>query len=213
MPRTYESKPAAPGATGEESISTEGYTFTLDAVTFTCHGEMDANDLVELAPLMDAGEGDWLDPASLAAIGHFYRAVLGPVTYRQFSAHRRQHRTAPSVVAQIMFDLIEEVTAGPPAVPSPSQAGPPPTGPSSAGGSPSPERLFRLPPAAGADPEGIIPREMLADADVVLAPAPAGPPAQDAAGGMVRVVNLGRPGVQMREPDEAERAAMAAAAS
>jgi hypothetical protein len=199
--RTYTSH-AAPGTEGDETISTEGVAFELDGVEFTCHGQMDANDLVELAPLLDAGEGQWLDPAALAAVGHFYSQVMGRATWAQFSAHRRAHRTPPSVIAQIMMDLIQEVVDRPPARPSPSPSGPQTTGASSPAGSPSPaspgERLVRLPPNQAADPEGIIPRELAALGDVVLAPPPPAEGWEDPMAGTHRVINLGKPPDQVR---------------
>lgn len=213
--RTYTSQATAPGTEGDETISTEGITFELDGAEFTCHGQMDANDLVELAPLLDAGEGNWLDPAALAAVGHFYSQVMGRASWAQFQAHRRRHRTPPSVVAQIMMDLIEEVTLRPPDRLSPSPSGPETTGASSPAAPASPalaEQAVRLPPAGAVDPEGIIPREMALDGDVIVVEAPA-QPASDPMAGKVRTVNLGRPGAQVRDATPEELAAMAQAAS
>jgi len=206
--RTYTSQ-AAPGIEGDEVISTEGVSFDLDGVEFTCHGQMDANDLVELAPLLDAGESNWLDPASLAAVGHFYSQVMGRATYAQFQAHRRRHRTPPSVIGQILMDLIQEVTERPPGRLSPSPSGPGTTGASSPAGpaSPASERVVRLPPAQAVDPEGIIPREMAEAGDVIVVPAPAGP-GPDPLSGKVRTVNLSRPGAQVRDPTPDELAQM-----
>lgn len=212
--RTYTSSTAA-AAEGDEVISTEGVTFDLDDVEFVCHGQMDANDLVELAPLLDA-EGNWLDPAALAAVGHFYSQVMGRATWAAFSAHRRRHRTPPSVIAQIMMDLIQEVVQRPPGKPSPSPSGPETTAVSSPAvpASPASEPAVHLPPNGAVDPEGIIPREMAEAGDVILAPAPDGPPAADPLAGTVRTINLGRPGPpQVRQANRGEQAAMEAAAA
>lgn len=188
----------APGATDEtEVVSTEGLTFDLDKVTFTCHGSLDANDLIDLAPLLDADE-TWFDPAALGAVGSFYEQMMGTASYRALQRHRRQHRTRPSVIAQIMFDLIEEVMRRPPAKSSSSPGGPPPTGASSPAAPPpggsqeeGEPRSMRSPAAGGAaDPHGIIPPEMAHLAEVQLADTPpegaAEPPPLPH-----RVINLG----------------------
>jgi hypothetical protein len=199
-PRKYSSA-AGTGTDADEIMSTEGITFELDDATFECHGQIDGQDMIDLAvPMSDAGEG-WFDPEALAAIGRFYRQVLGDETYRQFSAHRRRKRTPPSVVAQIMLDLIGEITSRPPARPSPSPAGPPTTPASSAAVSPSPERAVHMLPKQASDPEGIIPPEMAAAAEVVLAAPPEpGQEQPDPMAGMARVVNIGDPGRTRVEP-------------
>jgi hypothetical protein len=224
MPKSYTSK-AAPGA-APARITTEGVSFELDGVTFELHGEMDENDLVDLAvPMMDATDG-FLDPEAIAAVGRFYRMIMGEGTYRAFSRHRRAHRTPPDVVAEIMMDLLGELTSRPPASPSPSPGGPPPTGASSPAGSPSPgspapdQRTAEIiaalaaqdPPARTAsspagpalDPEGILPPDWAGAVDVVLAPAPQQVPAAmvppDAAAGTHRVINLGDPARTRVEP-------------
>lgn len=229
-PRSYSSKPAAGTDGGEESISTEGITFTLDGVEFTCHGTMDANDFIDLAgPLMDAGDG-WFDPEALAAVSRFYRLVLGEASHRAFQAHRRRNRTPPSVVAAIMNDLIEEVTARPPGRLSPSPAGPPPTAASSPAGSPSPgsapppspapARSMPSPAGPALDPDGILPPDWADAVDVVVAPPPVQVPAAmvpaDQAAGLHRTINLGRPGPPAVRPltqDEQALVTQAAAAT
>lgn len=231
-PRSYTSKPA-PGADAaeEEVISTEGITFTLDGVVFTCHGTLDAQDFIDLAgPLMDAGDG-WFDPEALAAVARFYRLVLGDESHRAFQAHRRRHRTPSPVVAQIMTDLIEEITARPPGRLLLSPDGLPPTGGSSPAASPSPgsgpapaprqqppARAMPSPAGAALDPEGLLPPDWAEAAEVVLAPAPAQVPAAmvrpDAAAGTHRTINLGRPGPpEIRALTLDEQAEVAAAAS
>lgn len=204
-PRSYSSKPT-PGATADEDIiSTEGITFTLDAAEFVCHGALDAQDFIDLAgPLMEASDG-WFDPEALAAVSRFYKLVLGEDSHRAFQAHRRRNRTPPSVVSQIMIDLIEEITARPPGRLSRSPAGPPGTAASSPAGSPSPgsapppapwprpepartqeitaalnaqqDRVMSSPAGPALDPEGILPPDWAAAVDVVVAPAPAQVPA------------------------------------
>jgi hypothetical protein len=197
-PKSYSSTPAPDAEPEVDSYSTEGMTFTLDDQEFTCHGQLDGNDLVELAvPMMDASEG-WFDPEALAAVGRFYKLMLGPDTYRAFTRHRREHRTPQSVVAEIMMDLIAELTAGPPAGPSPSPAGPPITAPSSPAASRSPAipaRQMRSPAGPAIDPAGIIPPEMAEAAEVVLAPAPSARRRKTAREEpqLVRTVNLGNP--------------------
>jgi hypothetical protein len=220
-PRSYSSKPAPGTSPEEEIISTEGLSFDLDGVTFECHGQLDAQDFIDLAtPLVDAGDG-WFDPEAVAAVGRFYRLVLGEESHRAFAAHRRRHRTPAPVVAQIMTDLIEEITARPPGSLSRLPAGPPKTAASSPAASPSPvsppapapaaARVASSPAAGGAvDPEGIIPPDWANDVDVVLAPAadPA-PPAPEEP--VHRTINLGRPGVQVRELTDTEREQIQAA--
>jgi hypothetical protein len=196
--RSYTSA-GAPGATDEtEVVSTEGMTFDLDGVTFTCHGAIDANDLIDLAPLLDADE-NWFDPAALGAVGTFYEQMMGTASYRALQRHRRARRTRPSVIAQIMFDLIEAAMNRPPDRSSSSPPGPPPTAASSPAGSPpggSPgegeARSMRSPAAGGrVDPEGIIPPEMAHLADVELAEAPPAGGAPEPAALPHRVINLG----------------------
>lgn len=204
-PRSYSSDDRTE-ADDQETVSTEGVTFTLDDVVFECHGVLDAQDMVDLAvPMADAAEG-WFDPEALAAVGRFYRQVLGEETYRQFSGHRRRRRTPQSVVATIMMDLIEEITARPPASPSPSPGGPPPMPASSPAASPSPEpRVMRSPAWGGAvDPGGVIPPEMAEAVDLVLAP-PATGAAQhpDPMADTHRTINLGNPARTRVEPADA----------
>ena len=206
-PKSYSSKRAPGAAAEDEVLSTEGLTFELDGTVFTCHGEFDGNDMADLAcPLMDAGD-NWYDPEALAAVATFYASVLGPATYRAFAKHRRTHRTPPSVVAQIMTDLIEELTSRPPDRPSASPPGPPATGASSRAASPSPGPGRRRKTPAGrasarttrlALPERA---RGLDDGDVSTAPAP--PPAgtePDPMTGMHRTVNLGDPARTTVEP-------------
>lgn len=193
--KQYTSKQAPGGPGDEEVVSTEGLSFELDGVTFDLHGQFDGQDMIDLAmPLADAGDG-WYEPEALAAVGRFYQQVMGEETYRAFSRHRRKQRTHPQVVAQIMTDLIEELTDRPPGKLSRSPAGPPPVVVSSPVVSSSPGWA-----AAAVDPEGIIPREMAGEADVVLAPPPGQEPAADPMAGMARVINLGDPARTRVEP-------------
>lgn len=203
-PKTYSSTPAPGAEPDPDIVSAEGITFTLDDVVFTCHGELDGQDMIDLAvPMSDAADG-FFDPDALAAVGRFYRQVMGDDTYRAFTGHRRRHRTPQQVVADIMMDLVQEITARPPGKPSPSPSGPPPTSPSSPAASPSPElppaRVMHSPAGPAVDPEGIIPPEMAEAVDVVLAPAP--PPGQqpDPMAGTRRTINLGDPSRTKVEP-------------
>jgi hypothetical protein len=204
-PKQYSSKPAPGAEPDPDLVSTEGISFTLDDVVFTCHGELDGQDMIDLAvPMADATEG-FFDPEALAAVGRFYRQVMGEETYRQFTGHRRRHRTPQAVVADIMMDLVQEITARPPGKPSPSPAGPPTTGPSSPAGSPSPAlvqaRVMHSPAGPAVDPEGIIPPEMAEAVDVVLAaPPPPGLEHPDPMAGMHRTINLGDPARTKVEP-------------
>jgi hypothetical protein len=219
----YSSAPAPGTEPAEEAVSMEGIAFELDDRRFVCHGLLDAQDMMDLAgPLMDAGDG-WLDPEAIAAVGTFYRRILGPETYRAFAAHRRRMRTPSETVAQIMLDLVQEATRRPPGSLSPSPDGPPSTGDSSPaasppGSSPEPEpepgrtaeRTIRLPAAEAADPEGIIPREMAHLAEVTVAPPlPPNWMPPDPMAGRHRVINLGRPPDQVRfaEDDPGDAAA------
>jgi hypothetical protein len=229
MPKSYTSKPA-PGAENAAVIDTEGITFELDGVTFTLHGQLDENDLVDLAtPLMDAQEG-YFDPDALAAVGNFYKLIMGDETYRAFQTHRRRHRTPAPVIAEIMIDLLGEITDRPPGKPSLLPAGQLRTGVSLPDGSPSPasqpvtasslpDQARSMPSPAGPalDPEGILPPEWAEDAEVVLAPPPAQVPAamkRPEPAPVHRTINLGRTGPPViRELTEDEQARVAAAAA
>lgn len=206
-PRSYTSD-AGQG----ESVSTEGLSFTLDGVTFDCHGEFDTNDLTDIATaLMDADDG-WVDPQALGAIGQLMQTMLGPATAKAFRRHRREHRTHPEVVSQIMLDLIEDITKRDPTRHSASPPGPPaPAGPSSPAASPSPasprkrraatvaarSRTARATMAAQA-PGGIIPPEWAGSGDVITVPGPAGTPQEEPP--MRRVVNMGDKSRTRAEP-------------
>src|ERR1700748_3626429 len=102
--RTYTS-----AASKDDAASTEGLTFELDDVEFTCHGRISAFDLAEFAgPVADAGNADTADPAVLRILTDFLRVVLGDKTYAAFTRHRRVHKTPDEVVQQILFDIIED---------------------------------------------------------------------------------------------------------
>lgn len=203
--KSYSSTPAPGAPPDQDVVSTEGVSFTLDEVEFVCHGELDGQDMIDLAvPMADAADG-FFDPEALAAVGRFMRQVMGEDTYRQFAAHRRRRRTPQQVVADILMDLVQEITARPPGKPSPSPSGPPPTGPSSAVASPSPAllqaRVMHSPAGPALDPEGIIPPEMAEAVEVVLAaPPPAGQEHPDPMAGTHRTINLGNPDRTRVEP-------------
>ncbi len=207
--KTYSSTRAPGAAPDQDVVSTEGVSFTLDDTEFVCHGELDGQDMIDLAvPMADAGDG-FFDPEALAAVGRFMRQVMGEETYRKFAAHRRRHRTPQQVVADILMDLVQEITARPPGSPSPSPSGPQTTVPSSPAASGSPAlvqaRVMRSPAHGGAlDPEGIIPPEMADAVEVVLAaPPPPGQEHPDPMAGMHRTINLGNPDRTRVEPASA----------
>ena len=109
----------------DEVATTEGITFDLDGVTFTCHGHLSAFDLAEFAgPVADAPDPENVsDPGVLRILSDFLRALMGQQTYIAFTAHRRKHRTPDEVVQQILFDLVEDVTSRPFPKPSPLRPG------------------------------------------------------------------------------------------
>lgn len=198
-PREYSS-----AATADDAVSTEGITFKLDGVEFTCHGRISSFDLAEFAgPAADADEaeadGRPIDPALVRVLGDLTHVVLGDPTHRQFTSHRRKHHTPDDVVQQILLDVIEEATSGRPSARlSPSPAGPQPPQPSPAV-SPS--------PAGPASPRRPVQRSrrLLQDlqrhGEVLLADAP-GPDAATPGprqGGRVRRLSLARPGVEIIE--------------
>lgn len=196
-PHSYTSTSSGDDPADEE-ISTEGLSFELDGVTFTCHGYFDSQDLAELAaPLLDAKAG-WMDPEALGAVATFYRTIMGEDTYRAFARHRRTHRTPASVVSAIMTDMIGELTSRDPQKPSDSPPGLPATGGSSPAG-PARPASGESPAQPGSpphrrtaiDPEGILPPDWAQDAEVITAPAPAAAAAGDPMAGTHRTVNLG----------------------
>jgi hypothetical protein len=121
----------------DDAVSTEGITFWLDDVEFTCHGRISAFDLSEFAgPAADAGENT-IDPDVVRLLSDLMRMVLGDATYRLVSKHRRLHQTPDVVMQQILMDVVAAVGKGRSARPSPSPAGPRPV-PQPAAASPSP---------------------------------------------------------------------------
>jgi hypothetical protein len=113
MARRYQSKP---------SVGAE--PFELDGVQFT-PGYLSMIDLTELARHSDL---DAATPEGIAAIGGFFKDVLGE-DYDRFRAHCRQHRTDPDTLMEIISDLVESMTQGfPTQPPSRSPAGPTSTG-------------------------------------------------------------------------------------
>ena len=185
-----------------EAVSTEGMTFELDGVEFTCHGEFDSNDMTDLASaLMDADE-NWVDPQALGAVGQLFATILGADTNRAFRRHRRANRTHPEVVSQILLDLIEDITDRPTQKPSASPRGrQAPAGRSSPAGSRSKAPASRRAEVVAArsqtartrttavDPGGIIPPDWAGSGDVVTAPGLAA--AEEPDRPVRRVVNLG----------------------
>jgi hypothetical protein len=163
-PRSYSSTAAA-----DDAVSTEGVTFTLDGVAFTCHGRISTFDLSEFAgPAADA-DADNPDPQLVRVLADMMRLIMGPATFRAFTAHRRAHATPDSLVQQILLDIIEDATGRPSARPSPSPAGPRPT----------PAQPAASPWRAGVpgQPDRRLPDAMLAamarDGDIRFADAPA----------------------------------------
>jgi hypothetical protein len=112
-------------ATPDDAVSTEGITFTLDDIVFTCHGRVSAFDLSEWAgPAADAGD-DNMDIDAIRILADLMRSVLGDRTYRDLSAHRRKHLTPDSVMQQIVMDVVGRVAGRPSGRPLPSRDGPP----------------------------------------------------------------------------------------
>jgi hypothetical protein len=148
--RSYSS-----AASSDDAQSTDGITFELDGVSFTCHGRISAFDLAEFAgPVADAGtDNESTDPRVLRILADFLATIMGPGTYRQFTDHRRAHSTPDEVVQQILFDIIEDSSARPTPAPSPSPGGPPGPGTAPAG-SPSPASAA-APPALDPVPETV----------------------------------------------------------
>jgi hypothetical protein len=134
--RSYSS-----AATEDDAISTEGMTFWLDGIQFTCHGRLSVFDLGEFASRAeDAGPVDNInDPGVIRIIADFLHGMLGDPTYADVTRHRRQHKTPDGVMQQVVFDLITDAAGRPTVRPSPSPAGrsappsPPAVSPSPAG--------------------------------------------------------------------------------
>lgn len=178
------------------SVSTKGITFELDGVTFELDGEFDEMDMQDLAAdLMDSSDS-WGDLRALGASGQFMQAIMGRECYAALRRHRKEHRTPLPVIAQIVQDLVEDLTARDPQKPSASPPGRPgPAGRSSAGGSPSPasprrEKAITRRPPEKVDPEGIIPRDMPAG-DILTAEAPGQQQEEEGGARTRRVINLG----------------------
>jgi hypothetical protein len=156
--RSYSS-----AASPDDAQSTDGITFELDGVEFTCHGRISAFDLAEFAgPVADAGTGaESADPAVLRILADFLSAIMGPDTYRAFTVHRRTHHTPDDVVQAILFDIIEDSSNRPTPAPSPSPGGPPTPGTAPAG-SPSPASAA-APPALDPAPATVPETETVPD--------------------------------------------------
>jgi hypothetical protein len=110
--RSYTSKP------------TEPVSFDLDGVQFVATGGVKLLELCELAQVAD------VDSASVegaAALGQFFRSLLGQ-DYDRFRVHCREHGTDPDTLLQIVADVIEAVSERPTRRPSDSADGPPTTG-------------------------------------------------------------------------------------
>ena len=135
----------------EEETSTEGMTFRIDGVLFTCHGRVSAFDLAEFAGRAEDAGPEINDPGVVRILADFMHGLLGDPTYAEVTKHRRVHRTPDAVMQQIIFDLIEDAADRPLTRPSPSPAGRP-EATSSAGASRSPATA---PASRGADLAGI----------------------------------------------------------
>lgn len=207
--RSYSS-----AATEDDAVSTEGITFDLDNVAFTCHGRISAIDLSEFAgPAADAGDND-LDPHLVRILADMMRMVFGEETYREITRHRRKHQTPDGLMQTILMDVVEEAAQRPTSRPSPSPGGRPEPRPSLAG-SPSPDGPEWEPWTPPARP--VAPRQGRGDraltalaglGDVTFAPAPgAAAPPNPAAGkrpARVRRLSLAHPeqGVQVQEAED-----------
>jgi hypothetical protein len=119
--------------------------FTLDGVQFSPRGDLHLLDLAELARHAD---DDVDSPAGLAALADFYEGLLGKTEYKRFRAHTREHDTAKELLAEIMNDVVRDVTGREKARSTPSAPGRSNTGSTSRAGSRSPEELAVIQQAA-----------------------------------------------------------------
>ena len=111
-------------ADADQDVSTEGMTFRIDGVLFTCHGRVSAFDLAEFAGRAEDAGPEINDPGVVRILADFMHGLLGDPTYAEVTRHRRVHKTPDSVMQQIIFDLIEDTADRPLTRPSPSPAGP-----------------------------------------------------------------------------------------
>jgi hypothetical protein len=156
MPPLNYSSTASP----DDAVSTEGITFTLDGVTFACHGRISIFDLSEFAgPAADAGE-DSTDPDVVRMLADLMRMVLGADTYRLVTKHRRAHQTPDAIMQQIVMDVVGAVNGGrPSARPSPSPAG-----------EPAPARSAAVSPSPASPPASWPPQDVRAPASPAWTP-------------------------------------------
>lgn len=178
----------------EEETSTEGMTFRIDGVLFTCHGRVSAFDLAEFAGRAEDAGPEINDPGVIRILSDFMHGLLGDPTYAEVTRHRRVHRTPDAVMQQIIFDLIEDAADRPSPRPSPSPAGRP-EATSSPGASRSPATAAAA--SQGTDLARLADSawdRLAAEGDITLAdltddPAPEPPPA----GPVTRRVSFGHP--------------------
>jgi len=196
--RSYTSTPEAGGAE-QDVASTEGITFDLDGIEFTCHGRISMYDISAAAGSLTS-DGIIDDPDAIPAIADLIREVLGADTYRAFTRHRRAHRTPDMVVQDIINGVIEETgeraTGRPTVKPPTSPDGPTltpvssaATGQPAAGKTPANWTMTgpsQQPPAA----EQTIPPEVARGGDIRMVPEP-GSPEPDPAYKTKRVINIG----------------------
>lgn len=213
--RRRTGRPAGPGArpstdkvrsyssagSAEEETSTEGMTFRIDGVLFTCHGRVSAFDLAEFAGRAEDAGPEINDPGVIRILSDFMHGLLGDPTYAEVTRHRRVHRTPDAVMQQIIFDLIEDAADRPFPRPSPSPAGRP-EATSSPGASPSPATEAAA--SRGTDLArlaGTAWDRLAAEGDIMLADLTSPPePEPAAAGPVTRRVSFAHPERLVIEP-------------
>ena len=97
-----------PGPGEDQAVSTEGITFRLDGVLFTCHGRVSAFDLAEFAGRAEDAAPEINGSRRGRILADFMHGLPGDPTYAEVTRHRLVHQTPDSVMQQIIFDLIED---------------------------------------------------------------------------------------------------------
>ncbi|WP_101791032.1 hypothetical protein [Nonomuraea indica] len=117
----------------DQAPATAPLDFDLDGVTFVAQGSISMMDISEFARLASQGL-DSKSPQAVAFLADVYLSLLGPEQYRLFREHTRTHHTKPSVLLEILGDLVSgavEEEAGRPTGRSSDSSDGPPTAPDS----------------------------------------------------------------------------------